>query len=305
MPTIRSAFRDGGLDIQPEAVGVPDLQLRLPGKAPVAAFGVAGPVHPAHDGPLPGRQPVWFVLDELASLNKLPQLHTAVTETASMGTRWCWASRAAASWKSATARTPRPCSRSPRPKVFFRTSEPRAAKWISDAIGEIEVERLKGSRSMGLLRAKKSYAMEIATKPLVMASEIAGLDSHRAYIKQENRVVPVRFRLAKKRKKQPEFIERKTETSAPRKTAEVPAPAQAAPQKPVQAVPPLDEAPAVRREGFVWDASREIEVTRMYGPPRGCKGQAWPRRQVCANVFGLRLESNFPGHDEMRACLSL
>jgi len=54
---------------------------------------------------------------------------------------------------------------------------------------------------MGLLRSKKSYAMEIATKPLVMASEIAGLDSHRAFIKQENRVVPVRFRLAKKRKK--------------------------------------------------------------------------------------------------------
>jgi type IV secretory pathway TraG/TraD family ATPase VirD4 len=28
----------------------------------------------------PGRRPVWFVLDELASLQRLPQLHTAVTE---------------------------------------------------------------------------------------------------------------------------------------------------------------------------------------------------------------------------------
>ena len=26
-------------------------------------------------------KPVWFVLDELASLNKLPQLHTAVTQS--------------------------------------------------------------------------------------------------------------------------------------------------------------------------------------------------------------------------------
>jgi len=33
----------------------------------------------------------------------------------------------------------------------------------------------------------------------------------------------------------------------------------APPQKPVQVALPLDEAPAVRREGFVWDASREIE----------------------------------------------
>ena len=120
---------------------------------------------------------------------------------------------------------------------------------------------------MGLLRSKKSYAMEIATKPLVMASEIAGLASHRAYIKQENRVVPVRFRLAKKRKKQPEFIERKMEKPAPRKAAELPAPshaqasapAQAPPKKPVQAALPLLHAPAAKREGFVWDSSQEIE----------------------------------------------
>ena len=109
--------------------------------------------------------------------------------------------------------------------------------------------------------------MEIATKPFVMASEIAGLDSHRAYIKQENRVVPVRFRLAKKRKKQPEFIERKREKPAPRKTAElpvpipaqIPAPAQAPRKRPAQAALPLIQAPAVKREGFVWDTSAEIE----------------------------------------------
>jgi len=128
-------------------------------------------------------------------------------------------------------------------------------------IGEIEVERLKESRSMGLLRAKKSYAMEIATKPLVMASEIAGLDSHRAYIKQQNRVVSVRFRLAKKRNKQPEFIERKMEKPALRKAAELPAlpPVQVSPKKPVQNALPLFHTPAVKREGFAWDASQEIE----------------------------------------------
>ncbi len=31
---------------------------------------------------------------------------------------------------------------------------------------------------MGLLRSKKSFAMEIATKPLVMPSEIAGLEEY-------------------------------------------------------------------------------------------------------------------------------
>jgi hypothetical protein len=30
--------------------------------------------------PMPDQKPVWFVIDELASLQRLPQLHTAITE---------------------------------------------------------------------------------------------------------------------------------------------------------------------------------------------------------------------------------
>ncbi len=215
-------------------------------------------------GHCPDAQPVWFVLDELASLNKLPQLHTAVTENRKYGNPVVLGFQGRSQLEKRYGQDAEAMLSQPATKIFFKTSEPRAAKWISDAIGEIEVERLKESRSMGMLGAKKSYAMEIATKPLVMASEIAGLDSHRAYIKQENRVVPVRFRLAKKRKKQPEFIERKREQPVPRKAAAVQEPAQAAPaqpplKKPVQAALPLIHAPAVKLEGFVWDASQEIE----------------------------------------------
>jgi len=32
------------------------------------------------NAPTPDQRPVWFVIDELASLQKLPQLHTAITE---------------------------------------------------------------------------------------------------------------------------------------------------------------------------------------------------------------------------------
>ena len=104
----------------------------------------------------------------------------------------------------------------PATKIFFKTSEPRAAKWISDTLGEIEVERLKESRTPGLFRSKKNFAMEIATKPLVMASEIAGLEPMRGYIKQENRVTPAKFALVPKRSLQPEFIERKMTIPEPR-----------------------------------------------------------------------------------------
>jgi len=150
----------------------------------------------------------------------------------------------------------------PATKIFLKTSEPRAAKWISEAIGEIEVERLKESRSMGLLRSKKSFALEIATKPLIMASEIAGLTPLRGFIKLENHVVSAKFRLAKKRNKQPEFLERPREKPLPRKADAVKIlapPKTPETKKPVQAVLPLEKKFAAKREGFSWDESKEIE----------------------------------------------
>ena len=35
------------------------------------------------------------------------------------------------------------------------------------------------------------------------------------------------------------------------------------------------------------------------------QGLVWARRQVCTNVFGLQVEIDSPGQDEMHACLSL
>jgi hypothetical protein len=207
-------------------------------------------------------KPVWFVLDELASLNKLPQLHTAVTENRKYGNPVVMGIQGRSQMEKRYGQDAEAMLSQPATKIFLKTSEPRAAKWISEAIGEIEVERLKESRSMGLLRSKKSFAMEIATKPLIMASEIAGLAPLTGFIKLENHVVPAKFRLAKKQSKQPEFIERTMEQPRPRKMdAAKPSTEIKAPEikKPVQAVLPLEEKSAVKREGFAWDESKGIE----------------------------------------------
>jgi hypothetical protein len=207
-------------------------------------------------------KPVWFVLDELASLNKLPQLHTAVTENRKYGSPVVIGLQGRSQMEKRYGQDAEAMLSQPATKVFLKTSEPRAAKWISEAIGEIEVERLKESRSMGILGSKKSFAMEIATKPLVMASEIAGLPPLIGFIKIENHVVPARFRLAKKQNKQPEFVERMREQPLPRKADAVKASAPVkAPEtkRPVQTVLPLEETPVVKREGFSWDETQGIE----------------------------------------------
>jgi type IV secretory pathway TraG/TraD family ATPase VirD4 len=224
------------------------------------------------------------VLDELASLNKLPQLHTAVTENRKYGNPVVLGFQGRSQLEKRYGQDAESMLSQPATKVFFKTSEPRAAKWISEAIGEIEVERLKESRTPALLGSKRSYAMEIATKPLVMASEIAGLAPLRAFIKQENRVVPVRFRLTKKRGRQPEFIERELPQVQRKPLLESPAPprvmvasvAQAkpavapgpvaipansvTPKKLVQSVPLAPVAPVLRpTAAFVWDESQGID----------------------------------------------
>jgi hypothetical protein len=214
-------------------------------------------------------KPVWFVLDELASLNKLPQLHTAVTENRKYGNPVVLGFQGRSQLEKRYGQDAEAMLSQPATKLFFKTTEPRAAKWISDAIGEIEVERLKESRSMRLFGSRKSYAMEIATKPLVMASEISGLEPLHGFIKQENKVVPVHFQFARKRGRQPEFIERTLPEIAPRPAPPIGAPAeQSKSSAAFQTMLPLFDAPGDTptdqstdkpKEAFVWDESKGIE----------------------------------------------
>lgn len=153
--------------------------------------------------------PVWFVLDEVASLNKLPQLHTAITEARKSGNPVVLGFQGRSQIEKRYGKDAETMLSQPATKLFLKTSEPHSAKWVSDAIGEIEVERLKESRRKSLIPGNMQYTMEIANKPLVMASEIAGLEPLHGYIKQENFVVKVRFPYVGAIERQPAFLERK------------------------------------------------------------------------------------------------
>jgi len=141
------------------------------------------------------------------------------------------------------------------------------SQWISEAIGEIELERLKESRSMGPLRSKKSFALEIATKrslwlPRSPVCPTQGF--HQAGEPCGSRKVS-----AGKETQQAAGVlgtpERKATTAqggcredfGSYKTPET--------KKPVQAVSPMEEKSAVKREGSVGMnqkvLSDEISVT--------------------------------------------
>jgi type IV secretory pathway TraG/TraD family ATPase VirD4 len=144
----------------------------------------------------PGPRPVWFVLDELATLQKLPQLHTAITENRKSGNPVVLSFQGRSQLESRYGHDAETMLSQPATKIFLRTSEPRAADWISQAIGEIEIERIQESRSKGhgpRDHSAKSYSLERRVEPLVMASEITGLEPLHGYLKLGNLVARLSF----------------------------------------------------------------------------------------------------------------
>src|SRR5260370_18353240 len=99
------------------------------------------------------------------------------------------------------------------PKILLPASEPGAAKWISDAIGQVEMERVKETKYVGpLARIPKSlgYHTERRTEPLVLPSEITGLQRLHAFLKDSNMVVPFGFPYTAPLKPQQGFVPRAT-----------------------------------------------------------------------------------------------
>jgi len=127
--------------------------------------------------PRPDGRPVWFVLDELASLQRLPQLHTAITENRKSHNPVVLGFQGRSQLETRYGHDAEAMLSQPATKIFLGTTEPHAAKWIADTIGEVEIERQRESRSAGSWgqrRDSTSFGLERQVEPLVMASEIMG-----------------------------------------------------------------------------------------------------------------------------------
>ena len=152
-----------------------------------------------------GAGPVWFVLDELASLQRLPQLHTALTENRKSNNPIVLGFQGRSQLEARYGHDAETMISQPATKIFLRTGEPHAAKWVADAIGDVEIERLAESRSSGRGR-ERSYGLERQVEPLVMASEISGLPNLRAILKLGNLVVRMHVRYEPPILREPDFL---------------------------------------------------------------------------------------------------
>jgi hypothetical protein len=157
--------------------------------------------------PGPGQHPVWFVLDELASLQKLPQLHTAITENRKSRNPIVLGFQGKAQLEVVYGHLAEVMLSQPATKIFLKTTEPNAAEWVSRAIGKIEIERMKETHFDGT-RSGKNFSLDRQTEPLVLDSEISGLDNLHAYLKHGNYVTRFSFPILDVPATQPKFLER-------------------------------------------------------------------------------------------------
>jgi type IV secretory pathway TraG/TraD family ATPase VirD4 len=142
--------------------------------------------------PTPGQRPAWFVIDELASLQRLPQLHTAITENRKSGNPIVLGFQGKAQLETLYGHLAEVMLSQPATKIFLRTTEPKAAEWVSKALGSIEVEKVKETKFSGS-RHGKNFTLERVTEPLVMDSEITGLADRHAFLKLGNNVARFSF----------------------------------------------------------------------------------------------------------------
>ena len=129
--------------------------------------------------PKEGQHPAWFVLDELASLQRLPQLHTAITENRKSKNPLVLGFQGKAQLEVIYGHMAEVMLSQPATKIFLKTTEPNAAEWVSSAIGKVEIERLRQTHFDGS-RTGKNFTLERQVEPLVS-------HRHRQHMDRETR----------------------------------------------------------------------------------------------------------------------
>lgn len=129
---------------------------------------------------------LWFIIDELPALQKLPSLETAMAESRKYG--GCIMA-GIQSFPQLNATYGQNKSQAIldlfNTKIFFRNTDPNTNTWISKVLGEVETTEQIENLSYGAntIRDGVSLSQQNKTKPLIMPTEIANIKDLEALVK--------------------------------------------------------------------------------------------------------------------------
>lgn len=158
-------------------------------------------------------QRAWIIIDELPTLQKLPQLHTALTQARKSACPLVLALQGRSQMSQRYGDDAEAMLSQPATKIFLRTSEPAAAKWVSESIGQVEMERLQQSRSSSdgwatTSRHGTNLTLVRNVEPCKLPSEIQGLKNLEAFLWFRHYVTKMQIEYLHCPDKQPRYIPR-------------------------------------------------------------------------------------------------
>lgn len=143
--------------------------------------------------------PCWVIVDEVHSLHRLPALYETQTEGRKYGLKLIQGTQGKTQYEEYYDRLAKAMLAAPKLKLFFRCGESDSARWISDTIGEYEVEKPKIGTTASVEdkgRDAINYSTVTEHKQAISKEEIMSLPDLHGYWKYADVVVPFRLPLA-------------------------------------------------------------------------------------------------------------
>ena len=164
-------------------------------------------------GPCPQ---VWMVMDEVASLNRLPQLEVALAEIRKHKVCMVLGFQGIAQLQERYGNNPTNTILSqPATKVFLRTSENDGAKWISTYLGEQNIEITSKSLND---KTGTTFSKKVDRVPVVPPTTIAHLSNLTGYMTHDNFVTQFTLSYTKGVERHPRLLLRPTAPFVPADT---------------------------------------------------------------------------------------
>jgi hypothetical protein len=188
----------------------------------------------------------WVLIDEAHSLKRLPVLETALVEGRKHNIKTIIGTQNRAQIRQHYQDAAATIIAASHTKIFQRTNEVESARWVSEMIGQKELERPRVSTTASVQtygRDSLNYAPGIEQHYVVSTEQIMALENLNGYWKYGDAVVPFRIEPIKRPKRARAF--------APRATLP---PIKPGPPRPLPVVPPAFAT------GNGHDHKRETEI---------------------------------------------
>jgi hypothetical protein len=163
--------------------------------------------------PLTPNRPCWVLIDEAHSLKRLPVLETALVEGRKHNVKPIIGTQNRAQLRQHYQDAAATIIAASHTKVFQRTNEVESARWVSEMIGQKELERPRVSTTASVQtygRDSLNYAPGIEQHYVVSTEQIMALENLHGFWKYGDAVVPFRIEPIERPKRARAFVPRST-----------------------------------------------------------------------------------------------